>query len=198
MFNNKLKYSGSLRVKGLLTLVLTVFILAGCSNSSDPEPVNDTELITTVNVTFTNTQDGSDVVIASFQDIDGPGGNDGTTINPTLTANSTYRVEVAFLNESSTPTIDITSEVATEADEHQVFFEVGAGLNFTYTYSDQDLLGLPIGLVGSATTGNAGNGSLNVVLVHMPSKTATGVQQGDITNAGGDEDVRVIFTVTIQ
>ncbi|NVJ48209.1 MAG: type 1 periplasmic binding fold superfamily protein, partial [Cytophagia bacterium] len=82
--------------------------------------------------------------------------------------------------------------------DHQVFFEVASGLNFSYSYGDEDGDGNPIGIVGSATTGDASTGSLAVVLIHEPNKSATGVSSGDPTNAGGEEDVRVSFTVSIQ
>lgn len=167
-------------------------------NSDDPEPVNEEEVITTMNVTFTNTQNAADVVTASFRDLDGPGGNNGTTTNPTLTAGATYTVTIEFLNETETPAEDITEEVGEEDDEHQVFYIAGSALNLTYAYGDQDGNGNPVGLTGTATIGAASTGTLDVVLVHEPNKTAAGVSTGDITNAGGEEDIRVQFTVTIQ
>lgn len=186
-----------IRFKGLLSLILAVLVITSC-NSDDPDPVDEVELITTLNVTFTNTTDASDVVTASFKDLDGEGGNDGTTTNPTLSANASYTVTVEFLNESDTPTEDITAEVRDEDEEHQVFFITGSGLNFTYAYGDQDTDGNPVGLTGTATIGAASTGTLNVVLVHEPTKSASGVSSGNITNAGGEEDIRVEFTVTIQ
>lgn len=177
--------------------MLAVLVMTGC-DSDDPDPVDEPELITTLNVTFTNTANASDVVTASFRDLDGEGGNDGVTTNPTLSANATYTVTLEFLNESETPAEDITAEVREEDEEHQVFFISGASLNLTYAYGDQDADSNPIGLTGTATIGAAGSGTLDVVLVHEPMKSATGVSGGDITNAGGEEDIRVQFTVTIQ
>ncbi len=181
----------------LMTAMMVVLVMSGC-DSDDPDPVDEPELITTMNVTFTNTADASDVVTASFRDLDGEGGNDGVTTNPTLSANATYTVTIEFLNESETPAEDITAEVREEDEEHQVFFIAAAGLNFTYAYGDQDADNNPIGLTGTATIGAASSGTLDVVLVHEPMKSAAGVSSGDITNAGGEEDIRVPFTVTIQ
>ncbi|MCE7995388.1 MAG: type 1 periplasmic binding fold superfamily protein [Roseivirga sp.] len=186
-----------IRFKWLLSLTLAVLVITGC-DSDDPDPVDEPELITTMNVTFTNTADATDVVTATFRDLDGEGGNDGVTTNPTLSANASYTVTVEFLNESDTPAEDITAEVREEDEEHQVFFISGANLNLTYAYGDQDADNNPIGLTGTATIGAAGSGTLDVVLVHEPMKSATGVSSGDITNAGGEEDIRVQFTVTIQ
>ena len=186
-----------LKISSIFAAIMLVVISMSCG-SDDPEPVNEEEVITTMNVTFTNTMDASDVVMAQFRDPDGEGGNDGTITNPTLSANATYTVTIEFLNETETPAEDITEEVAEEDDEHQVFYIAGTGLNFTYAYGDQDGNGNPLGLTGTATIGDAGSGTLDVVLVHEPAKDAAGVSEGDITNAGGEEDIRVSFTVTVQ
>ena len=177
--------------------IALLFVLAVSCDKDDPEPVNEEELITTVIVTFSPSGGGTNVV-ASFRDFDGAGGNAPIITNPTLAANTSYTVSVQFQNEASSATEDITEEVEEEAEEHQVFYEVASGLNLTYTYSDQDGNGNPIGLSGTVQTGAASSGSLAVVLVHEPNKTAAGVSGGDATNAGGEEDVRVSFTVTIQ
>lgn len=178
------------------SLALLLFLAVSCDND-DPEPVNEEELITTVKLTFTPAGGGT-AVVATFQDFDGAGGNSPITTNPTLAANTSYSVAVQFLNETQNPTEDITEEVEEEAEDHQVFFEVASGLNFTYSYNDEDGNGNPIGLAGTVQTGNASTGSLAIVLLHEPNKTASGVSTGDPTNAGGEEDVRVTFTVTIQ
>ncbi len=178
-------------------LVLLSFVVLSACDNDDPEPVNEEELITTVRVTFTPTA-GGNAVVASFRDFDGPGGNSPLVTDPTLAANTTYSVALEFLDETQTPSEDITEEVEEEADEHQVFFEVGSGLNFTFAYGDQDGNGNPLGLTGTVTTGDASAGSLTIILVHEPNKTASGVAAGDRTNAGGEEDVRVTFAASIQ
>lgn len=188
-----MKHSLNLKWLFILAIVATVF---SC-DKDDPEPVNEEELITTVVVTFTPSGGGANVV-ASFRDFDGAGGNSPIITNPNLAANTNYSVSVQFQNEASSTTEDITAEVEEEAEDHQVFFEVASGLNFSYSYGDEDGDGNPIGIVGSATTGDASTGSLAVVLIHEPNKSATGVSSGDPTNAGGEEDVRVSFTVSIQ
>lgn len=179
------------------SLLLAVSLITACDDD-DPGPVNEEELITTVNVTFTNQANAGDVVQASFVDLDGPGGNAPVITNPSLAANANYDVRVEFLNESETPAEDITEEVVEEGEEHQVFMIVTGGLNVTYSYGDQDASGNPIGVEGSITTGATSDGNLNLVLRHEPAKEAAGVSDGDITNAGGETDISVNFTVTIQ
>ena len=181
----------------LFSLLLAVTVVTSCDDD-DPEPVNEEELITTVNVTFTNEADASDVVVASFVDADGEGGNAPVITNPTLSANASYSVSIEFLNESESPAEDITEEVAEEDYEHQVFYVVGSGLNLTYLYTDEDRDGNPLGLSGTGTTGGASTGNLTVLLLHEPDKSAAGVGEGDPSNAGGETDVEVTFNVTIQ
>lgn len=139
-----------------------------------------------------------DVVTAIFRDLDGPGGNDPELTNPTLSANSSYTVTLAFLNEQENPAEDITAEVREEDEEHQVFFFRGQGLNIVQTYDDTDANGFPLGLTSTLTTAAASSGTYTVVLVHEPIKDAAGVSEGNLNNAGGEEDIRVAFTMTIE
>ena len=92
---------------------------------------------------------------------------------------------------------DITAEILEEDEDHQFFFKTNiAGL--TVAYSDQDEDGNPVGLQSTATTTGTGNGTVTVILRHEPNKSATGVVNGDITNAGGETDIEVTFNVTVQ
>lgn len=178
-----------------LTFLVMILAISACG-TDDPEPVNEEELITTVRVTFTSA--AAATVTATFTDQDGPGGDDPVIVNPTLMANTTYTVTVEFLNEQESPAEDITAEVREEADEHQVFVVPGAGLNLTYAYNDEDGNGDPIGLSGTVTTTTASTGNLTVSLIHEPVKDAANVSAGDPTNAGGETDVTVTFSATIQ
>lgn len=182
--------------KGILGMFLMLSVFTAC-DSDDPEPVNEEELITTVELTFTNDNDASDVVTASFTDLDGEGGNDPIIDNISLMANATYTLTVKFLNEEETPAEDITEEVEEEDEDHQVFY-VATGAEFTYAYGDQDSNQNPLGLTGTVTTGAASNGTLQVILIHEPNKTAAGVRDGDPTNAGIESDIDVTFNLSIQ
>jgi hypothetical protein len=67
-----------------------------------------------------------------------------------------------------------------------------------HAYDDMDGSGNPIGVANTYLTGDAGSGTFTVTLRHEPNKTAAGVADGDITNAGGETDIEVEFPVTIQ
>lgn len=186
--------------RSYLFALLTAALLFTACGSDDPEPVNEEELITTVRVTFTGTgPNEGETVVATFKDLDGAGGNAPEITNPVvLSANGAYDVSVEFLNETETPAEDITEEVEEEDEEHQVFVLPSNGLNFIYTYNDKDDNDQPLGLAGSVTTGNASTGTLQILLIHEPNKSATGVSAGDPTNAGGETDISVTFNLNIQ
>ena len=162
-----------------------------------PEPPNDEELITTVRIVFTDSQDANNTAVATFQDLDGVGGDPATISDLTLATGTAYNFSVEFLDESGETAEDITAEVEEEGAEHQVFYVV-AGANLTIAYGDMDGDGNPIGLVGTATAGDASTGNLTITLRHEPNKAGANVPEGDITNAGGETDVEVTFNVTVE
>ena len=174
-------------------LLLSLLVFASC-NDDDVVIENPEELITTVELTL---QAGTETAVFTFKDLDGDGGNSAEITNATLSANTTYSGSIVFLNESESPVEDITVEVEEEADEHQVFYTLD-NVNGTVSYNDTDSGGNPLGLSITLTTGDASTGTLTVTLKHEPVKDATGVSDGDITNAGGETDVEATFQVVIQ
>ncbi len=177
----------------LTAVVCLGTLITGCE---DPEPVNQEELITTLKLTFTTVGGGSKVL--QYRDLDGIGGNAPVIISDTLTANTNYSVSVEVLNESVNPADSINAEIRAEDEDHQFFFQPAAGLNLSFSYADTDDDGYPVGLSSTAQAGVASNGQLTVTLRHEPDKHASGVENGDITNAGGETDAEVVFDVVIQ
>ena len=176
-------------------LSATAMFLVSCSND-DNGPVNEEEVITTVTTTLTV---GGQVITLTSRDLDGDDGPNApvVTASGNLAASTTYSGAITFLNETQSPTGDITVEVEEEGVDHQVFYQLSAGLG-TITYTDLDLNGKPIGLTFTLTTGNAGTGNLTVTLRHLPNKSASGVATGDITNAGGATDALVTYPVMVN
>lgn len=179
----------------LLIAIIGLLTITSCDDD-DPEPENEEELITTVNVTFEDLSDNSTYTL-TFTDLDGDGGDPPVITTEPLPANAEFRVDVEFLNELEDPAEDITDEVREEAEEHQVFFIID-GINLTHNYDDEDVNGNPLGVVNAIQSGDAGNGTIRVVLRHEPDKFAAGVSDGDITNAGGETDIDVAFDVEIE
>lgn len=185
------------------TKLLYAFIavaLFACKDDDEDEPVvpiipNEEEVITTVRYTLTP-QGGGTASVFQFQDLDGDGGNTAVVTTDSLDPNITYTGAVEFLNEIDSPAEDITAEVLEEGDEHQVFYQVTSG-DYVITYTDLDKDGNPLGLTTTFETKTTG-GSLTVVLRHEPNKTAAGVSGGDITNAGGETDIEVVFPINVR
>jgi hypothetical protein len=175
----------------LACIVLTSFI--SCNSDDDaPVPVNEEELITSVVV---NLVGGGTVVSIESRDLDGDGPNDPViSVSGNLTAGVTYEGSVIFLNESVTPIEDITLEVEEEADEHQVMFVLGTGLDGVITYENNDSDGNPLGTQFTLTPNAAGTGNFTVVLRHEPTKP----NDGTLNGAGGETDVSATFDLTFE
>ncbi len=188
------------KLKFLSMFLFTGALITSCSSDDDalPEPVNEEELITTLMVTLTP-DDGGETVLLSYRDLDGDGPNPPVTdISGNLSANTMYSGNVKVLNELETPVEDITEEVEEEGDEHQFFYTLGSSLDATVSYNDVDEDGMPVGIEFDLETGDASTGNLTVTLRHEPNKTATGVSEGNIANAGGDTDVEATFNIEIE
>lgn len=175
----------------MLVLLVVSLIFPGCEKD-DPFIPNEEELITTLVYTLTPQNDGETVVF-SFQSL----GDDPVIIEGALTANTVYDGAILLLNELESPIVDITKEVEEEGDEHQFFF-IATIPGLTVAYADKDDDEKPIGISTTLSTGTAGVGNLTIVLRHMPDKSALGVAQGDMTNAGGETDIEVTFDVNVQ
>lgn len=181
-------------LKLIALLVIPVLFSTSCSN--DDAPVNEEEVITTVRTTLTG---GGQVITLTSRDLDGDGPNAPVvTVSGNLVAGTTYTGSTEFLNELEDPTEDITIEVQEEGADHQVFYQLPSSIG-TVTYTDTDANGRPIGLNFTLVAGTSGStGTLTVTLRHLPNKTATGVAAGDITNAGGNTDAAVTFSVAVN
>lgn len=178
--------------------LLFVSAILSCDND-DVKPINEDEVITTVKLTFTP-QDGGETVVLTSKDLDGFDGPNLPVVTQSgaLVKNKTYTTAVAFLNELESPAEDITAEVQEEAADHQVFYQVTSTLpSFTYLLGagNVDVNGKPIGVNAQFITGaTAASGNIIVTLRHLPNKSASGVSDGNITNAGGSTDASATFS----
>lgn len=180
-------------------------IFVGCSDDNDevPPPINQEEVITTLNVTLT--PDTGDVVTFKSYDEDGDGPSaPKITVSSPLKAKTTYDGEVQLLNETVDPAESTTDEIRKEADEHQFFYAEGGAIDATLAYADTEasyppLKGSnPVGIKFTLKTGAASSGTMSVTLIHEPKKNADGVSGGDITNAGGETDFTATFPMKVE
>ena len=174
-----------------ILLVSSTFFLS-CEDEVDDPPIpNEEEVITTL--TYTLTAAGS-VHTFTFQDLDGDGGNAPTITVDTITSGVTYSGSMVLLNEIENE--DITTEIFEEAEEHQFFFQ-SSDPALNVSYSDTDANQQPLGLLSELSASDPGDYSLTIILRHEPDKSAAGVSDGDITNAGGETDIEVTFQIHV-
>ncbi|NJL74373.1 MAG: type 1 periplasmic binding fold superfamily protein [Saprospiraceae bacterium] len=182
-----------LKLFAFLAVVFVGMSLVSCDDD-EPETENEEEEITTLSLALVG---GAAPVVFQFRDLDGDGGNPPVITQGTpLAANTTYTGILTLLNENENE--DITAEILEEDEDHQFFFRPSNGLNLSVSYKDADADQNPIGLETEFRTGAVSTGTLVVTLRHLPNKTAAGVKDGNINNAGGETDIEVTFNVTIQ
>ena len=181
-----------------LSFLVASVVLTSCDKDEPEDPVipNEEEVITTLILTL-NPENGGDPIVFSFRDLDGDGGDSPISTSPTLDSNTVYIGSLELLNEIANPPEDITVEILEEAEEHQFFFQSTVP-GVSVEYNDLDANQNPIGVSSIITTGGFGNGTLKVTLRHEPDKSAAGVAEGDIANAGGETDIEVVFDVLVQ
>jgi hypothetical protein len=183
-------------IKFLSMMAIAAITFNSCSDD-DPAPVNEEEVITSVNIVLTP-QGGGDQITLSSRDLDGDGPNAPIVlVSDPLATGTVYNGTVQFLNELEDPAEDKTAEILAEDEEHQVFFSVTGSVG-SFAYTDSDSNGNPIGLTFTLTSAaNTTSGVLTVVLRHQPDKDGAGVSDGNIANAGGETDIEVSYNVAV-
>ncbi|MEM9678933.1 MAG: hypothetical protein AAF901_01305 [Bacteroidota bacterium] len=189
-------------IKLFILPMLALALFASCSDDDDaPAPVNPPELITDVNVIFTNAADATDVITLTGISADGIVAPTLTVSGP-FTAGATYNATVTITDEVNDE--NILEEIVDEVDEHFFVYAVNT-VDFTSVMRDGDD---PVGtLDGSSTThklglettwtaGAASTGTLTVQLIHQP--TSVDDTGGFGTASGGDFDINNTWTVVIQ
>ena len=184
-------------LKTSLVLILSILCFS-CSdddNETPPTVINEEEVITTVELSITDTESGKTEIISWVADK-----NDSSNPEIKLAANKSYETAVRFLNASNPEDVeDITKEVVEEKDEHFIFFTASETLKgFTVTSNlDKDTIDsntVGINVETNWTTVDAGTGKLTVFLIHEPT-----TKEGTTRNAfGGATDVEVTFNVVIE
>ena len=171
-------------------LLLPAFFFQACDRD-DPSPVNEEEVITTLNVALVP-EGGGVPINLKFYDADGEHGSIAPVISASgaLAASTHYAVAIELLNETVSPVEDISQEVAEEANDHLFCFNVDGDVSVQY--EDEDENGMPLGLITSWVTGSAGEATVAITLRHQ-SGTKTGACPGT-----GETDVEVAFDLLVE
>jgi hypothetical protein len=178
-------------------LAIIVIGMNGCDKSektvSPPLPGN--EFLSSVRLIATNANDPNDVQVATVTDTtiisDPPDSINHPELD--LKANSTYNVQVLFLDETQDPPGNVTDDIYDRRNYHLICFDISGGANLTVVRTDKDTNDPPleIGLQDKFTTGAASTGTLNVQLRHQPNAK-------DGTCEPGSSDADVDFDIKIN
>ena len=123
-----------------LVLISLLFVYSCKKDDSSPQNPpdgNDSELITTVKLSFVDSAGVVPVRQFVFSDIDGDGGNPPTVFDTIqISPQRTYNVSVLLLDETKSPVDTISNEVLAEGNNHMFyFFHAGVNIASSYTLS---------------------------------------------------------------
>ncbi|MEJ8803745.1 hypothetical protein [Pontibacter sp. H249] len=176
-----------------------LFTASSCSDD-DPEPIEEEqELITTLKITLVPVGK-SQSVEGIYSDPDGDGGNDASVNTLNLEANTTYNATITLFDDSKNPSVELTSEVEEEGDEHEFFYQTLDNLVLAITKTDRDNSNRPVGLEAQVVTTDASSGRLRITLKHQPN-LKVGANDANREQTGltrGETDVQATFPVVIQ
>jgi hypothetical protein len=184
-------------MKKYLPILITILFLMACKKDEDIHPTDDNELITRVELKFTDLNAKSTLTF-TFQDKDGdpktaPEKFDKIVLNKGVT----YSVSVGVYDDTKSPVEDIAEEISEESDVHLFVYKTTPATLFTTTILDKDKNGLPIGLSSSILTqSTVGTGKLNLLLKHQPDLNGIRVKTGQ--EAGGSTDIDLTFDVEVK
>ncbi|MGN6435260.1 MAG: hypothetical protein ACTHMM_01955 [Agriterribacter sp.] len=173
-----------------------VSLLAVACKKESPKPEdNDNEIITTIELLFTE-QGSNTSVTYKWEDLDGDGGNAPAIDEIKLAPNKVYNVQLSLWDKTKTPAENITEEVQEESDDHRFYFIPAATSNITIGGLNNDKNGVPLGVTSQWTTTDAASGSVNIVLRHYPE----GGKAADdlVTSSKSSTDADVTFTTKVE
>lgn len=175
---------------------------SACNLLNDPhddDHHDDHDLITTVRVQMA-AQASSFMAEYVWEDLDGIGGDNPSRIDTIVVeTGKTYTGMLTLANKAKTPSVDMTAEIREDADEHQVFYTLSAGVGSapgTITVTDRDGRNLPLGLNFSWSVAQGGAGlpaTLKITLYHYDEKS-----DKNGTDPGNETDLEVVFPVVVR
>jgi hypothetical protein len=117
----------------------------------------------------------------------------------TLEMGKNYLGSVMMLDQTKTPFDTLSHEFEEEALklEHQFFYDCSPTslLTFTYSNSDKDANGVPVGITPNVFANALGTGSMHVVLKHQPGVKPN---SGNGNSTLGSTDLDIVFPVKVK
>jgi hypothetical protein len=130
-------------------------------------------------------------VTYTWSDTDGAGGKAPVIDTIKLAVNATSAFTVELSDGSTSPAKDFTAEVIVEKNDHLFVYTV-TGAKLTASGLSTDSNGKVFGQSGTMTASTASTGTLQIVLKHLPDKSAAN------SATTGETDVDVTFPVVIK
>ena len=178
-----------------IVIAIYAFVVTACKKVIGES--NDEEIITTMVITCTP-QGGGTPLVFTFDDADGPGGNNPTVDNIALNDNTTYDVSVTLLNSTLNPPDDITEEVEEENTAHRFYYEASAGSNIIVSNLNNDDDGVPLGTTSTWTTAAAGTGTITITLRHYPGNPPDKQIPDPVNSPKSATDISVTFNTVVN
>ncbi len=185
----------NMKTNKILMLSLAIGLsLSACKKDDDdvtqPSKTNSEEVITTMQLIFTDSENPAQVKTFVYRDVDGLGGNEPSIDTIKLGVDKTYSVQIVLLDETKNPVDTVSKEVKKESDEHLFVFEpANSEISVTINDFDVNTPPLPLGLLSTWSTGTSMlNTSIKISLKHQP-----GIKNGDPTR--GESDIEVVMPV---
>lgn len=183
-----------------LVLFFLFTIAFSCKKVGDDlSPMDDNELITSVEILFENEQYNNEFTVKAL-DRDGDGVFE--YIQPiTLDRNSTYNLEISVFDDSKPKRVDVTEGIEEESDVHLFIYRVLPASIANFHSLNKDKNGLAFGRKAKITTKNNSSNKLQgaklqVLLKHQPPVNGKPVKNGD--EDLGSTDIDLSFDLMIK
>jgi hypothetical protein len=186
----------ALNMKQLFFILLVLVGVLACKKEPEVLPTDDNELITTVELVFTDPANVSRSF--KFRDIDGDTRTKPEAFDTLkLDRNTEYKVSIHIGDESKGTYEDITEDIQEESDVHLFVYRPNPVSLLAIQITDVDKNALPIGLNAKAKTQYfPGSGLLQVMLKHQPPLNGKIVKTGE--EEVGSTDLDLSFPLIVK
>lgn len=174
----------------ILTTIVAVLLVVGCSEQNPNQPEVDHEVLTTVELTL---HSATDTIRVVWQDSDAIGSTPPDRVDTLRLAQGVeYQGTLSVFDATVQPKSDITPAIKAEAAHHQFLYKATDSL-VAVLPTDTDEYGKLVGLSYNLKASRAGKGSLSVTLYHYtdPAYKVSGMP-------GNSSDISVLFPLVVE